>query len=371
MDKAPDAFRTISEVADDLDVPQHVLRFWESRFPQIKPMKRAGGRRYYRPDDVDLLRGIRHLLYGEGYTIRGVQRILREQGPKFVQAVWQPGAAQPPTAPGDETPRRGRATAARRGGAHAVRPAEGARRRRERACALPMRHTSRRERRPHGCRAPQLTRDHVRRLQSALHEAARVPPVDRPGAHRRSGLGNRHAVRQAGHADRLVRRHVRPDRADRLVRRRSGRRARSSAPAGRRCWSCIARVVAVAGAGVGWWLLFPRELRPSLWLCVLLRFVREAANALLPLAQIGGDFIGARCLALQGIRGTVAAASVIVDVLMQAVTQLVFAIVGLVLLVALRRQRAGGLADRDRHRHCHSGARRFLPGAGRARPARW
>lgn len=95
MDKAPDAFRTISEVADELDVPQHVLRFWESRFPQIKPMKRAGGRRYYRPDDVDLLRGIRHLLYGEGYTIRGVQRILREQGPKFVQAVWQPGAAQP------------------------------------------------------------------------------------------------------------------------------------------------------------------------------------------------------------------------------------------------------------------------------------
>ena len=93
--KAPDAFRTISEVADDLDLPQHVLRFWESRFPQIKPMKRAGGRRYYRPDDVDLLRGIRHLLYGEGYTIRGVQRILREQGPKFVQAVWQPGATQP------------------------------------------------------------------------------------------------------------------------------------------------------------------------------------------------------------------------------------------------------------------------------------
>ena len=79
MDKAPDAFRTISEVADDLKVPQHVLRFWESRFSQIKPMKRAGGRRYYRPDDVDLLRGIHHLLYGEGYTIRGVQRILKDQ----------------------------------------------------------------------------------------------------------------------------------------------------------------------------------------------------------------------------------------------------------------------------------------------------
>jgi len=94
--KAPDAFRTISEVADELDLPQHVLRFWESRFREIKPMKRGGGRRYYRPDDVELLRGIRHLLYGEGYTIRGVQRILREQGAKFVQAVWQEGAPQPP-----------------------------------------------------------------------------------------------------------------------------------------------------------------------------------------------------------------------------------------------------------------------------------
>lgn len=94
--KAPDAFRTISEVADELDLPQHVLRFWESRFREIKPMKRGGGRRYYRPEDVDLLRGIRHLLYGEGYTIRGVQRILREQSVGFVQAVWQEGAPQPP-----------------------------------------------------------------------------------------------------------------------------------------------------------------------------------------------------------------------------------------------------------------------------------
>ncbi|MBI1201750.1 MAG: MerR family transcriptional regulator [Rhodopseudomonas sp.] len=93
--KAPDAFRTISEVADELDLPQHVLRFWESRFRDIKPMKRGGGRRYYRPDDIDLLRGIKHLLYGEGYTIRGVQRILREQGVGFVQAVWRDGAAQP------------------------------------------------------------------------------------------------------------------------------------------------------------------------------------------------------------------------------------------------------------------------------------
>jgi DNA-binding transcriptional MerR regulator len=95
VDKAPDAFRTISEVADDLDLPQHVLRFWETRFAQIKPMKRGGGRRYYRPEDVDLLRGIRHLLYGEGYTIRGVQRILKDEGVKFVQAVWRSGAPQP------------------------------------------------------------------------------------------------------------------------------------------------------------------------------------------------------------------------------------------------------------------------------------
>jgi DNA-binding transcriptional MerR regulator len=87
LDKSPDAFRTISEVAEDLDIPQHVLRFWETRFAQIKPMKRSGGRRYYRPDDVDLLKGIRRLLYGEGYTIRGVQRILKEHGIASVQRL--------------------------------------------------------------------------------------------------------------------------------------------------------------------------------------------------------------------------------------------------------------------------------------------
>lgn len=87
MDKAAEAFRTISEVAQDLDVPQHVLRFWETRFNQIKPMKRGGGRRYYRPGDVDLLKGIRHLLYDKGYTIRGVQRILREHGNPHVIAI--------------------------------------------------------------------------------------------------------------------------------------------------------------------------------------------------------------------------------------------------------------------------------------------
>ena len=94
-DKDADAFRTISEVAADLDLPQHVLRFWETRFKQIKPMKRGGGRRYYRPDDVKLLRGIRHLLYAEGYTIKGVQRILREEGNRFVVQVGEGGSAAP------------------------------------------------------------------------------------------------------------------------------------------------------------------------------------------------------------------------------------------------------------------------------------
>lgn len=107
LDKSPDAFRTISEVAADLGLPQHVLRFWETKFPQIKPLKRGGGRRYYRPDDVELLRGIRHLLYGEGYTIRGVQRILKEQGVRFVMNVWREGAPQPKGARG---PASGRAS---------------------------------------------------------------------------------------------------------------------------------------------------------------------------------------------------------------------------------------------------------------------
>src|SRR3954467_13140298 len=78
MSKTAEAFRTISEVADELEVPKHVLRFWESKFPQIRPMKRGGGRRYYRPEDMDLLRRIRSLLYEDGYTIKGVQKILRD-----------------------------------------------------------------------------------------------------------------------------------------------------------------------------------------------------------------------------------------------------------------------------------------------------
>ena len=83
-DKSAEAFRTISEVAAKLDVPQHVLRFWESKFTQVKPLKRGGGRRYYRPEDIELLRSIRALLYGDGYTIRGVQKLLREGGVKLL-----------------------------------------------------------------------------------------------------------------------------------------------------------------------------------------------------------------------------------------------------------------------------------------------
>jgi DNA-binding transcriptional MerR regulator len=95
MEKAADAFRTISEVADVLGTPAHVLRFWESRFPQIRPVKRAGGRRYYRPSDVALLSGIRRLLHDEGLTIRGVQKILREQGVRHVAGLSDSDAPQP------------------------------------------------------------------------------------------------------------------------------------------------------------------------------------------------------------------------------------------------------------------------------------
>ena len=82
--KAPEAFRTISEVSRDLSLPQHVLRFWETKFAQIKPIKRGGGRRYYRPEDVKLLKGIKNLLYNDGYTIRGVQKVIKQNGTKNI-----------------------------------------------------------------------------------------------------------------------------------------------------------------------------------------------------------------------------------------------------------------------------------------------
>lgn len=92
--KAPNAFRTISEVADELHIPQHVLRFWETRFAQVKPLKRGGGRRYYRPDDIALLRRISDLLYTQGYTIKGVQRLLREGGGRLAEEIPPPSAAE-------------------------------------------------------------------------------------------------------------------------------------------------------------------------------------------------------------------------------------------------------------------------------------
>jgi DNA-binding transcriptional MerR regulator len=93
--KAPNAFRTISEVADDLHIPQHVLRFWETKFAQVKPLKRGGGRRYYRPDDIALLRRISDLLYIQGYTIKGVQRLLREGGGRLADEI-------PPASPSEQ-----------------------------------------------------------------------------------------------------------------------------------------------------------------------------------------------------------------------------------------------------------------------------
>src|SRR5437870_13255721 len=93
--KSAAAFRTISEVAGELDVPQHVLRFWETKFPQVRPLKRGGGRRYYRPDDISLLRRISDLLYIEGYTIKGVQRLLREGGGRLADDI-------PPPAPDEQ-----------------------------------------------------------------------------------------------------------------------------------------------------------------------------------------------------------------------------------------------------------------------------
>jgi DNA-binding transcriptional MerR regulator len=108
MEKSPDAFRTISEAADELDLPQHVLRFWETRFSTIKPLKRGGGRRYYRPEDVLLLKGIRHLLYDQGFTIKGVQKILKDQGARAVAAIGNGGPVEalPPPTPdsADEAP---------------------------------------------------------------------------------------------------------------------------------------------------------------------------------------------------------------------------------------------------------------------------
>jgi len=101
--KAPNAFRTISEVADELHIPQHVLRFWETKFPQVKPLKRGGGRRYYRPDDIGLLRRIADLLYTQGYTIKGVQRLLREGGGQLSDDIPPPSPDERAGADGERS----------------------------------------------------------------------------------------------------------------------------------------------------------------------------------------------------------------------------------------------------------------------------
>lgn len=108
MEKSSDALRTISEVATELDVPKHVLRFWESKFAQIHPMKRGGGRRYYRPSDVELLKGIQRLLYGEGFTIRGVQQILKRDGVDYVKSYAGEGSDQPKSVEAKEKIKQGR-----------------------------------------------------------------------------------------------------------------------------------------------------------------------------------------------------------------------------------------------------------------------
>jgi DNA-binding transcriptional MerR regulator len=122
--KSPQAFRTISEVAAELDVPQHVLRFWETRFSQVHPLKRAGGRRYYRPEDVELLRGIYRLLYSDGYTIKGVQKLLRERGLRYVAERGHAPISIGPASSrvsveADDEPRHARAAIARVERAHA------------------------------------------------------------------------------------------------------------------------------------------------------------------------------------------------------------------------------------------------------------
>lgn len=104
LQKSPSAFRTISEVSAELDVPQHVLRFWETKFTQVRPLKRGGGRRYYRPEDVQLLTRIRELLYSDGYTIKGVQRLFRSEGGKLGgNAALRPSLTAVPSAPGRES----------------------------------------------------------------------------------------------------------------------------------------------------------------------------------------------------------------------------------------------------------------------------
>ena len=169
MDKAPDAFRTISEVADELDVPQHVLRFWESRFPQIKPMKRGGGRRYYRPDDVDLLRGIRHCFTARATRSAACSASCASRDRSSFKPCGSRARRSRRTAAGRRDAGSRRAIGAGRRRADAVRSVEGAVRdatpKTIRTAGAPEFAAA-----PAAPPAPYLTRDNVRRLQSALHE---------------------------------------------------------------------------------------------------------------------------------------------------------------------------------------------------------
>ncbi len=181
MNKSPEAFRTISEVAEALDVPPHVLRFWETRFAQVKPVKRGGGRRYYRPEDVRLLRGIRGLLYDDGMTIKGVQKILRERGIRHVIGL---GTIPEPTPEAAAPAKAGRAAAPPRPGrTRGSCPAEAA----ARSVRAGRRHRGRdrvrdRQRpaaagRGRGCRRPAEAARQVR-AQGAAHRPAGAPGGD-------------------------------------------------------------------------------------------------------------------------------------------------------------------------------------------------
>jgi len=163
MSKSPEAFRTISEIAEELELPQHVLRFWETKFTQIKPMKRGGGRRFYRPEDVDLVRGIKGLLYDEGYTIRGVQRLLKQYGNR-VAIEYGKGTLQDLDSlkTGDQQPPEGSKSA--------LDVATVTAHSKENVGGLLGRLTGRVEKSSNTANSPPIANDDLDRLQSTLHE---------------------------------------------------------------------------------------------------------------------------------------------------------------------------------------------------------
>lgn len=188
MSKTAQAFRTISEVSDELDVPKHVLRFWELKFPQIKPMKRGGGRRYYRPEDIELLNGIRHLLHAEAYTIKGVQKILRERGVEAVKAAPAGSRARPadaaPSSAGAKAATGGRKPA-RRAATGAAKSAAGSlAKARAEAPALP----------PGAAKAVEQVIAELRACRDLLRKPAPLPAAS---AGRAKGAATRPARRQA------------------------------------------------------------------------------------------------------------------------------------------------------------------------------